>query len=138
MAAGEFSDSVQNFQELTQGSTSPWQAAATVLTALIVTAVPVVGSVYMAKVKRSADQDKTDAKPVIDRAQDALDLEPAVLSLTRQLAALEASVEPIVKYRYPRAVEYIALLHERDEKLAERSPVPVVLREDVARALSGE
>lgn len=138
MTAGEINESVQNFQELTQGSTSPWQAVATVLTALIVTAVPVIGSVYMAKVKRSADQDKADAKPVIDRAQDALDLEPAVLSLTRQLAALEASVEPIVKYRYPRAVEYIALLHEQDEKLAERSPVPVILREDVARALSGE
>ena len=137
MAAEEISESVQTFQDLTQGGTSPWQAVATVLTALIVTAVPVIGSVYMARVKRAADQDKAHAKPVMERAQEALNLEPAVLSLTRQLASLEASVEPIVKYRYPRAVEYIALLHAQDEELAERSPVPVILREDVARALEG-
>lgn len=113
------------------GIDTPWEVLATVITALIVAATPIIGAVYAAKVKRSSDNEKSEAEPVMKRAQEGLDLEATVLSLTRQMAQLEASVEPIVKYRYPRAIEYIALLHEQDESLEERSPVPVILRDDV-------
>lgn len=113
------------------GIDTPWEVLATVITALIVTAAPIIGGVYAAKVKRASDNEKTKAEPLMKRAQEGLDLEATVLSLTRQMAQLEASVEPIVKYRYPRAIEYIALLHEQDESLEERSPVPVILRDDV-------
>lgn len=114
-----------------EGVDTPWEVLATVATVFIVTVVPVVGGMYAAKVKRAADNESADAVAAEKLAQDGVDLEAAVLSLTRQMAQLEASVEPIVKYRYPRAIEYIALLHEQDASLEGRAPVPVILRDDV-------
>lgn len=114
-----------------EGIDTPWEVLATVVTVFIVTVVPVVGGMYAAKVKRSADSESVEAASAEKLAQDGVDLEAAVLSLTRQMAQLEASMEPIVKYRYPRAIEYIALLHEQDASLEGRAPVPVILRDDV-------
>ena len=114
-----------------EGIDTPWEVLATVVTVFIVTVVPVVGGMYAAKVKRAADSESVEAASTEKLAQDGVDLEAAVLSLTRQMAQLEASMEPIVKYRYPRAIEYIALLHEQDASLEGRAPVPVILRDDV-------
>lgn len=107
-----------------------WQAVAFVASVAIIT---LAGWLTM-KTKRTADKDAEDAAPALEAAQKAADLEPAVRSLSAQVTRLEQEVThmtPIVRVKYPLALDHISTLHSADPELNARFPIPRTLREDM-------
>lgn len=107
-----------------------WQAVAFVASIAVVT-----GSGWlMMRTKRNADQEQEKAAPVLAAAQEAADLGPAVTALSAELADLQQEVKhmtPIVRIKYPLALDHISTLHTAEPELTDRFPIPRTLREDM-------
>lgn len=107
-----------------------WQAVAFIASVAIVT-----GSGWlMLRTKRNADQEQEKAAPVLAAAQEAADLGPAVTALSAELAELQHEVKcmtPIVRIKYPLALDHISTLHTAEPDLTSRFPIPKTLREDM-------
>lgn len=110
--------------------TNGWQALAYISSALIVAA----SGWFMLRAKRGADKDAESAAPALAAAQQAADLGPAVTALSAQVSQLETEVKsmtPVVKVKYPLALDHISTLHGADPELTSRFPIPRTLREDM-------
>ena len=86
------------------------------------------------KTKRAADKDAEKAAPALAAAQEAAGLVPAMNVLSRQVADLQdevAHMTPIVRVRYPLALDHISTLHGAHPELNSRFPIPRALREDM-------
>ena len=107
-----------------------WQAVAFVASIAVVT-----GSGWlMMRTKRTADQEQEKAAPVLAAAQEAADLGPAVTALSVELADLQQEMKhmtPIVRIKYPLALDHISTLHTAEPDLTARFPIPKTLREDM-------
>lgn len=109
---------------------NPWSALAFIASVAIIT---LAGWLTM-KTKRSADKDAEQAAPVLEAAQAAADLRPAVAALSTQLADVQqevACMTPIVRVKYPLALDHISALHSAEPELTKRYPIPRPLREDM-------
>lgn len=118
-----------DFLDLTQVN-NLWQFLAFVVSVGIVTAA----SWGMMKIKRSADKDAEKAAPALEAAQKAADLGPAVSALSSRVADLQdevAHMTPIVRVKYPLALDHISALHSAEPELTKRYPIPRPLREDM-------
>lgn len=118
-----------DFLDLTQVN-NLWQFLAFVVSVAIVTAA----SWGMMKIKRTADKDAEKAAPALEAAQEAAGLVPAMNVLSRQVAELQdevAHMTPIVRVRYPLALDHISTLHTAEPELSSRYPIPRALREDM-------
>lgn len=107
-----------------------WQAVAFIASVAVVAAF---GWLTM-RTKRASDQDVEKAAPVLEAAQKAVDLEPAVKALSAQVADLSdevAHMTPIVRVRYPLALDHISTLHTAEPELSTKYPIPRALREDM-------
>ena len=107
-----------------------WQAVAFVASVAIIAAF---GWLTM-RTKRASDKDVEKAAPVLEAAQKAVDLEPAVKALSAQVANLSdevAHMTPIVRVKYPLALDHISALHSAEPELTKRYPIPRPLREDM-------
>lgn len=110
--------------------TNAWQAVAFVGSVAIVALL----SWAMMKVKRAADKDAEKAAPALAAAQEAAGLVPAMNVLSRQVADLQdevAHMTPIVRVKYPLALDHISALHSAEPELTKRYPIPRPLREDM-------
>lgn len=107
-----------------------WQAVAFVASIAVVT-----GSGWlMMRTKRTADQEQEKAAPVLAAAQEAADLGPAVTALSAELAEVQQELKhmtPIVRIKYPLALDHISTLHTAEPDLTSRFPIPKTLREDM-------
>ncbi|BAC17674.1 hypothetical protein HMPREF0290_0858 [Corynebacterium efficiens YS-314] len=67
---------------------------------------------YLAvKVKSSSDKKDEDVKPVLEKVEQAVNLQPAVDALSARVVACEAELaeyRPIAKFKYPLALNTIA------------------------------
>lgn len=107
-----------------------WQAIAFVASVAIIT----LAGWLTVKTKRAADKDAEKAAPVLEAAQAAADLRPAVAALSTQLADVQqevARMTPIVRVKYPLALDHISALHSAEPELTKRYPIPRPLREDM-------
>lgn len=107
-----------------------WQAVAFIASVAVVAAF---GWLTM-RTKRAADKDEEKAAPVLEAAQKAVNLQPAVDALSIQVAELGqevAHMTPIVRVRYPLALDHISTLHTAEPELSSRYPIPRALREDM-------
>lgn len=115
-----------NLQDVTNG----WQALAYIVSSAIV----VLSGWAMLRTKRNADKDLEKAAPALEAAQQAADLGPAVSALSGQVAQLQKEVQsmtPIVRVKYPLALDHISTLHLAEPALTDRFPIPRTLREDM-------
>lgn len=115
-----------------QGVNNGWAALAYISSALIVAAS---GWVTL-RLKRNADKSTETAAPALEAAQQAADLVPAVTALSAQVNELEAEVRsmtPVVKVKYPLALDHISTLHTAEPELTSRFPIPRTLREDMEK-----
>lgn len=107
-----------------------WQALAFIVSVAIV----VFSGWLTMRTKRSADKDAEQAAPALAAAQKAVDLEPAVTALSAQVTDLQrevAHMTPIVRVKYPIALDHISALHSAEPELTKRYPIPRPLREDM-------
>lgn len=109
---------------------NPWKFLAFVVSVGIIT----MAGWLTQKTKRTADKDAEEAAPALAAAQKAVNLDPAVRALSTQVADLAeevARMTPIVRVRYPLALDHISALHSADPDLEKRYPIPRPLREDM-------
>lgn len=107
-----------------------WQAVAFVASVTVLSAF----GWLMMRTKRTADQEQEKAAPVLAAAQEAVNLVPAVTAVSVELAELQQEVKcmtPIVRIKYPLALDHISTLHGAEPGLTARFPIPKTLREDM-------
>lgn len=107
-----------------------WQAIAFIASVAIIT----LAGWLTVKTKRSADKDAEKAAPALAAAQEAAGLVPAMNVLSRQVSDLQdevAHMTPIVRVKYPLALDHISALHSAEPELTKRYPIPRPLREDM-------
>lgn len=110
--------------------TNGWQALAYISSALIVAA----SGWFMLRAKRGADKDAESAAPALAAAQRAANLGPAVDALSTKVGDLQQEIQamtPIVRVKYPLALDHISTLHTAEPDLTARFPIPKTLREDM-------
>lgn len=115
-----------------QDVSNGWQALAFISSSVFV----VVSSWLMTRTKRIADRQAESAAPVLEAAQQAADLGPAVKALSAEVAELQAEVQsmvPVARVKYPLALEHISTLHGAEPSLSSRFPIPRTLHEDMER-----
>lgn len=109
---------------------NPWAAVAAIATALI---TAVGGWLMRRTAERSAERSE-DARPALDEMKKAARLAPEVAALSAALNSLQDQIDemqPIVRVKYPMAVNHIYLINLRYPDVARNLPVPGPVAEDL-------
>lgn len=111
---------------------NPWAAVAAVLTALIT----VVGGWFMRRTAEESAKRAEEAKPALDEVKEAARLAPEVEALAAALNTLQRQIDemqPIVKIKYPLAVNHIYMVNLRYPEVTAQIPVPDPVAEDLPK-----
>lgn len=109
---------------------NPWAALAAVATALIT----VVGGWLMKRTANEAAKRAEEAQPALDEMRKAARLAPEVQALAEALNTLQDQIDemqPIVRVKYPMAVNHIYMINLHYPDVARRLPVPGPVAEDL-------
>ena len=112
---------------------NPWAMAATIATALITA----IGGWMMRRTADESAKRSEEARPVLKEMRKAVRLAPEVKALAEALHALQAEIDemsPVVKIKYPLAVNHIYMIHLRYPDVARDLPTPGPVAEDLPTA----
>lgn len=109
---------------------NPWAMVAVIATALI----PAVGGWLMRRTADESAKRAEEAKPALDEMRKAARLAPEVKALAEALNELQDEIDamaPVVKIKYPLAVNHIFMINLRYPDVARELPTPGPVAEDM-------